>query len=348
MGIPTHNRGGTTDLTFCLDERARCEIRPDLHTTSDHETLAAKLRYKDLNNELFLRLLGNNQYPPEISSRTDLEIEASTIIKTIHTALVSACPKKGSLNYGTPWWNEDCRLTVRAYRRARRDGQAIPEKFNFKNGVRKSLSQAYKIVKWYNAAPRYLTPSLRHEVGSETVSGSYAKAQLLHQTLLSRQYDLEDIPLDTPAVPKRSISLETISIKEAFKATCQASTTSPGEDELTTTCLRLAWPILGDHITNFFNKCIELGIHPSAFKRAIAIILPKSGRRDRSISKSYEPISLLSCLGKGLERLVARRLSYWALQLQVLARDQCCTTSHRSASDRTTVLLCDNAKRGKK
>lgn len=26
MGIPTHNRGGTIDLAFCLDESARCEF----------------------------------------------------------------------------------------------------------------------------------------------------------------------------------------------------------------------------------------------------------------------------------------------------------------------------------
>ncbi|KAI0992520.1 hypothetical protein K3495_g15665 [Podosphaera aphanis] len=70
---PTHNRGGTLDLAFCTDESATCEIRTDLHTTSDHETLVStlcwdrritsdsKLQYKALDSELFLKLLGNNQ-----------------------------------------------------------------------------------------------------------------------------------------------------------------------------------------------------------------------------------------------------------------------------------------------
>ena len=57
IGVPTHNRGGTIDLAFCLEDSANCEIRPDLHSTSDHETIVtticwdfsskkqAKLRY---------------------------------------------------------------------------------------------------------------------------------------------------------------------------------------------------------------------------------------------------------------------------------------------------------------
>lgn len=100
MGIPTCNCGGTIDLAFCLEYSAKCEIRPDLHTTSDHETLVtimrwdfrvnkeAELRYKELDTENFLGLLGNDQQPSAISSRKDLETEAKTIIETVHAALV--------------------------------------------------------------------------------------------------------------------------------------------------------------------------------------------------------------------------------------------------------------------
>ena len=70
-------------------------------------------------------------------------------------------------------------------------------------------------------------------------------------------------------------------------------------------------------------------------------MLPKPGKRDRTLPSSYRPISLLSCLGKGLERLIARRISYWALKLKILARDQCSAISRRSAIDLTTALHCD-------
>ncbi|POS87689.1 hypothetical protein EPUL_000496 [Erysiphe pulchra] len=101
--FPTHNRGGTIDLIFCTDENARCEVRKDLYTTSDHETLATairieklekskgKLRYKDLDNELFL------------TSATELEIETSLLIQDIQIVLIGAYPRKRPQNFGTPW-----------------------------------------------------------------------------------------------------------------------------------------------------------------------------------------------------------------------------------------------------
>ena len=44
---------------------------------------------------------------------------------------------------------------------------------------------------------------------------------------------------------------------------------------------------------------------------------------------------------EGLERLVAPRISYWALKLKILARDQCSAVKQRSAVDLTSALACD-------
>lgn len=82
-------------------------------------------------------------------------------------------------------------------------------------------------------------------------------------------------------------------------------------------------------------------MHPETFKQANVIILPKTGKRDRTLPTSYRPIALLSCLGKGLERLLARRISYCALKYDILAHNQCGAISRRSAVDLTTALVCD-------
>lgn len=80
----THVCDGTLDLALCLDNCVKCEIRSDLHTTSDHETLItnirrarntqglAKLHYKALDKDIFLRLLGNSTHVPLISTEDDL------------------------------------------------------------------------------------------------------------------------------------------------------------------------------------------------------------------------------------------------------------------------------------
>lgn len=93
--IPTHNRDGTLDLAFSSDQRARCQIRFDLHTTSDHETLVStifresktqtpsKLRYDALDDDLFLQLLGSNQDYDSINTHFELEEEAKDILQKI-------------------------------------------------------------------------------------------------------------------------------------------------------------------------------------------------------------------------------------------------------------------------
>ncbi|KAI0994911.1 hypothetical protein K3495_g13269, partial [Podosphaera aphanis] len=314
-----------------------------------------KLRYSALDNDLFLRLLNSHHDSVPISAQEDLETEASNIVEIIRTALLGACPRKSRRKYGTPWWNDECRYAAHSYRRARREGNANWEKIELQKTVRRakkdywnsivdnsnSLPDVYRVVRWHNSSPRYQSPPLHLGEDTRLFHDPQDKARLLYSALLCRNLDMDDIPFETPAVPSRDIPWQTISNSEALNATCRVSSTSPREDELTSSCLRLAWPTLGDRITKLFNSCVQLGIHPRAFKRATVVILPKPGKRDRSIPKSYRPISLLSCLGKGLERLIARRISYWALKLQIIACDQCSAVGHRSASDLTTALVCD-------
>lgn len=169
----------------------------------------------------------------------------------------------------------------------------------------------YKLVKWHNATQRYQSPPLHNDDDSIDIQDPHAKAQILYRKLLCRHLDVLDIPPDTPTVSQRDIPWEQISITEAYRATCQVTSSCPGKDELTAMVLRKAWPVLGQKITHFFNACIRLGTHPRTFKTANVVIIPKPGKRNRKLPKSYRPISLLSCLGKGLERLVARRISYW-------------------------------------
>ena len=57
-----------------------------------------------------------------------------------------------------------------------------------------------------------------------------------------------------------------------------------------------------------FNK----SYYPTKWRQAVGILLPKLGKRDYNIPKSYRIISLLNCLGKVLEKLFATRLSYLA------------------------------------
>lgn len=62
------------------------------------------------------------------------------------------------------------------------------------------------------------------------------------------------------------------------------------------------------------------------------VLLPKPNRDPTSV-KGWRPIALLSCLGKGLERLLAKRMSFLAIKHHVVAEQQFGALPGRSATD---------------
>ena len=357
-----HSRGGVLDLVFSNLDRTQTIISRDLHSTSDHETLwttiptsklpapsPGRLRFKAMDNEKFISLLQHFKRP----ASEDPEEEAHCLVKALSSALQGSTPRTKERAASAPWWTNECQSAARTYRRARCTGPSEYEQAALWRIVRaakrnywqkqietaSSLSEVYKIAKWGQQSPVYRSPPLRGPDGPAITS--QAKAQLFQTTLLSRHNELEDIPEHTPTVSQRKIPWPAISADEAYNAACRAKSTASGIDEVPVSLIRLAWPIIGEQITTLYQRCAELGIHPKAFKQAEVLILLKTRPRDRSLAKSYRPIALLSCLGKGLERLIAQRMNYWALQLQILACDQCGAVNKRSATDLTTALACD-------
>lgn len=55
--------------------------------------------------------------------------------------------------------------------------------------------------------------------------------------------------------------------------------------------LKLAWEHIGDHITTLANACLTLGYHPTIWRRALVVVIPKPGRDDNALPKNCRPIS---------------------------------------------------------
>jgi hypothetical protein len=85
---------------------------------------------------------------------------------------------------------------------------------------------------------------------------------------------------------------------------------SPGPDNIYNIFLKKGPPALFDSILKLFNSCFLIGYHPVAWKIGHVSMIPKPGKNPIEPS-SYRPITLLSTLGKLLERLINHRiLSY--------------------------------------
>lgn len=59
-------------------------------------------------------------------------------------------------------------------------------------------------------------------------------------------------------------------------------------------------------LTSMFNALLTYPSFPTVWKHAKCVTIPKPGRTDISNPKNLHPISLLSCLGKVFEIILAK------------------------------------------
>ena len=78
---------------------------------------------------------------------------------------------------------------------------------------------------------------------------------------------------------------------------------APGDDNIDNATIKRL-PATALHcLVNIFNLCFQVGLYPDDWKRARVRMLLKPGKPPDD-SASYRPISLLSCLGKILEKII--------------------------------------------
>lgn len=200
----------------------------------------------------------------------------------------------------------------------------------------------YKLTRWMKPRQRLQPPPI--QVGDMTYSTDVEKAMALWKEKLERRDASDDIVdgWQPAASPPREIPFaRTISTKEVEKAVLQTGNTTPGSDGITTRMLQAAWPHIARPVTILYNACLRLGHYPSVFKTAEVVMIPKLNKRDLSKVSTWRPILLLSCLSKGLERVVARRMAHTAIKYGILHPNQAGALLKRSAVDIVVSLIYD-------
>jgi hypothetical protein len=86
---------------------------------------------------------------------------------------------------------------------------------------------------------------------------------------------------------------------------------APGFSQISYEILRWAWLTNQSLIHSLIDGCARIGYHPKIWCIAIAIALPKPGKKDYSEPRAYHLIQLLECIGKVIEKIMADRLTYF-------------------------------------
>ncbi|KAJ0160825.1 putative RNA-directed DNA polymerase from transposon BS [Colletotrichum tanaceti] len=80
----------------------------------------------------------------------------------------------------------------------------------------------------------------------------------------------------------------------------------------------LAPSIIAPYLERGINAAFRLSHHPSIFKLAKTVVLPKVEKEAYNVAKSYRPLALLSFIGKLVEKAIANRLKFLAMAHQLI------------------------------
>ena len=164
---------------------------------------------------------------------------------------------------------------------------------------------------------------------------------------LSRRFFAEErnpIPLIFPDDPPahRVRDFPTLSLEEVHELLRKtANKTAPGASGFGWLILKWAWPTIGETLTFLYDACLTLGHHPARWKEAVVVVIPKPDKADYTLPKAHRPISLLECMSKLLEKVVASRLQHNITALDLIPTNQFGGRQHSSCVDAGLTLLHD-------
>jgi ribonuclease HI len=192
----------------------------------------------------------------------------------------------------------------------------------------KEMSEAdantiWKIKKWPATKRTYPTPMLKHNGTIVTYHGE--KCKLFWEVLFPKTANLNvkmpefPEPGDNDTDPEWNLPTKTEICSVLLSWSPDAA---PGPDQITSRALKAAWPVLKAYLCRLIIKCVNSGYHPTDFCLSITFILRKVNKLDYTKLRAYQPIALLQCLGKVVEKLMADCISHFALTRDIIPPTQ--------------------------
>jgi hypothetical protein len=97
---------------------------------------------------------------------------------------------------------------------------------------------------------------------------------------------------------------------------------SPGASGQTWRLIKWAWESAPEILTDLITGCVRAGHHPLIWRQAIVCAVPKPHRADYALVKNFRPVSLLECMGKLVEKVMARLLYSEIIRHDLLPTNQ--------------------------
>ena len=346
------------------------KISLDLHFKPQEAKTFPRWNYKKANWERFSSLV--DQYSLKISNKQqNLNTKIKALNQVILKAAQESIPRGARKNY-KPYWTEELQqeedavaeardrveedpsqennITLKAatarHRRtfiqeARRTWQEKTEQLN----MDKEGNKLWNLARALNDENSRRSPITLEQDGelctgkqaANVFAKQYAQTSDLQIPTDRRREvreaqrarrDLPEEPLMTAPFVRDELedALKTLKLKKA-----------PGPDNITNEMLMHLGPKAKKKLLQLFNDGWRSGTVPQIWREAIMIPVHKKGK-DKSKAESYRPISLTSCVGKLMERLINARLMWHLEAKHHITPEQAAFRQDRSTEDQVTYI----------
>ena len=307
--------------------------------------------------------------------KTFLPLDATTYNKHISekiTKVASECiPKTSGIrccHRSTPWWDSECSRAVTNRRRAKNKLWSHPTPANLTNykkfqAIAKHTTLKKKRESWaeFTQSMDANTPSGRVWKAIRSINGKQSsrnfpigaytatdseKANLFldHFTRLNvltdhstKEDKIVESNIGTIINVIKLTEYNAIKPHELNNSIKFLKNTTPGEDNIANVFFKKIPSCITNNLLELFNVSFVSGTVPQEWKNGVTCPIPKPGK-DPTLVSGYRPITMLSCVGKLMERIIQRRIEYHLETHYVFSSNQAGFRRGRSTMDILATL----------
>jgi len=249
------------------------------------------------------------------------------------------------------WWNADIKERRKAVGREKRRRQNSEEtarpKAELQKSIRRSKSQmrsdylqnlqgaeVWRAAQYTNPRAGRTVEALTDREGRQANTAAEKEEMLRRESFPPNDNDqyYERPPAGSAHTRVTEQAVERSLLSQSVKK-------APGPDKLSFGAKRVLWKWDIERIVRLMKAGIRTGRHPAVWKCASSVVIRKLGKEDYTTLKAYRSISLLSCMGKVVEKVVAELLSEEAERRGLLSDGQLGSRKGRSAIDAAAIMV---------
>jgi hypothetical protein len=332
------------------------EVEAERHEEPDHERVVgwnlAAMTEQDLETaeKLWTDLAKERAHLDAECTEDEVEQEAAWCQEAMSSILNATAKKIRICAKSNRWWNPDIKERRKAdgreQRRRNSEGAARP-KAKLQTLIRQSKGKTWRdflqnlrgAEVW--RAAQYANPRASMTVEAVTNrEGKQANTATEKEDMLRREsfppndnhqyYELPPAGSAHPGVTMQAVerALHAQSVKKA-----------PGPDTLSFGAIQLLRKWDKERVVRLTRVAIRTGRHLAVWKRENGVVIRKPGKDDYTKLKAYGSITLLSCMGKVVEKVVAELVSEEAESRGLLSDGQFGSSKGRSAVDAAAIMV---------